>query len=156
MKKEAGKGEGNNERLFGWGFLILAGLFIVIGMVFYVSLSIIKSGSILGIGNGAVAFSPGEGDDFSFGIKEGIFAVVFGLFMAGFLIWAKSIIIKNAYLGAIIGIIGSLMIGYGFYLQYRGPFSTGFMTATGLVVLIYIGMNFFSHKNQEVYDEEDD
>lgn len=146
MKREASENEEVGEKLFGWSSLILAGIFLIIGVVFYVSLGIIKSGSVIGLGNGAIALSPEEGKNFGFGFEELIFAIVFGLFMTGFLLWIKSIIVKNAYLGTIIGIVGSIIIGYGFYLRYRGPYSTGFMTATALAVLIYIGMNFFRYK----------
>ena len=156
MKKEAGGNEEINEKLFGWSSLILAGVFLIIGIVFYVSLGIIKSGSVIGLGNGAIALSPDGGNDFSFGFEELMFAIVFGLFMTGFLLWVKSMIVKNSYLGTIIGIVGSIIIGYGFYLRYKGPYSTGFMTATALVILIYIGMNFFRYKKQEVYDENDE
>ncbi len=144
MKKEEGK-----ERLFGVSTLILFGTFLIIGIVFYVSLSIIKSEQDISVTNGAVALSP-ESENFKFGLEETIFALVFGLFMTGFLLWTKSAIKKNAYLGATIGIVSSIMIGYAFYLRYKGPYSTGFMIITSLVILVYIGMNFFRYRKEDI------
>ena len=143
MKKEEGK-----ERLLSISTLILFGTFLLIGIVFYVSLSIVKSGQDIGVTNGAVALSPGS-ENFKFGLEETIFALVFGLFITGFLLWIKSAIKKNIYLGATMGIIGSIMIGYAFYLKYKGSYSTGFMVVTSLVILVYIGMNFFRYRKED-------
>lgn len=154
MKRdEISKIKENREKIFGLSSLILFGIFLVIGIVFYVSLSTVKSGQNIGPGNGAVALSPENEKDFNFGLQEIIFSVVFGLFMTGFLLWTKAIIIKNLYLGVIIGITGSTIIGYAFYLKYRGPYSTGFMVVASLVILVYIVMNFFRYKRQEMNED---
>ncbi len=155
MKKEAIKKEDVKEKLFGVSAAILFGIFLVIGIVFYVSLSIVKSGDKIVSTSGGVALSPNDKKDFSFGLEEIIFAIVFALFIVGFLIWTKSIVTRNAYLGAGIGLIGSVILGYAFYLRYKGPYSTGFMIITGLIVLTYIGMNFFKHKKDDVEEDED-
>ena len=156
MKKEdlaRGKSE---EKFLNLGVIILFSAFLLIGIVFYVSLSIVKSGEISnGASTGNVALGPGEGSNFDFGIGEIMFAIAFAALMTGFLLWSKSIIVKNAYLGAIIGILGAVIFGYGFYLQYRGLYSTIFMGITGVVVLAYLGMNFFKYKKEDKYEEEE-
>ena len=156
MKKVIARKKEIEDKLFSFSFIILFGIFLVIGIVFYVSLSIVKSGDRPTYTSGGVTLSPDENKDFNFGLGEIIFAIVFGLFMAGFLAWAKSIMVKNSYLGAIIGIIGGAILGYAFYLKYKGPYSTGFMTVTGLVVLTYLGMNFYRYKKENIYVEKED
>lgn len=155
MKKEVLRKEEVRERLFGWSAVILFGVFLVIGIVFYVSLSVVKSGDNLGKTSGGVTLSPDEENDFGFGLKEIMFAVVFALFMVGFLLWTRSLIMKNSYLGACVGIIGGIMMGYGFYLRYKGPYSTGFMIATAFVIFAYVGMNFFRYR-KENYEEDEE
>ena len=156
MKKEATKKGEVKEKLFGFSALILLVVFLVIGIVFFVSLSIVKSERDIGRTSGVGTLSPDNGKNFSFGLDEIIFAIVFALFMTGFLVWTKALIRKNAYFGTIIGLVGSIMIGYGFYLSYRGPYSTGFMIVTALVVLVYIGMNFFRYRKEESFEEDED
>ena len=148
MKKEESK-------LFNWTGIILFGTFLLIGIIFYVSLSIVKSGENPTSANGVVTLSPEEVGDFNFGIKEIIFAIVFALLMSGFLLWIKSIIQKNAYLGVIIGLITCVVLIYAFFLRYRGPYSTGFMAIVGLIVLTFLGMNFWKFRNQKENDDED-
>ena len=150
MKKErkVKEKEEANYKFFNLSAIVLFGIFLIIGIVFYVSLNVVKSGDKLDGTSGVVTLSPDGGDrDFNFGIEEIIYSVVFALFMSGFLFWTKSIMAKNPFLGMEIGIIGSVVIGYGFYLQYWGPYTAGFMFATGLVVLAYLGMNYFRYKN---------
>lgn len=156
MKKEAVKGDNgeNREEIFNWAGVILFGIFLLIGIVFYASLSIVKSGEISGTGTGNVALGPGEGN-FDFGIGEILFALAFAGLMTGFSIWTKSVIAKNAYLGTIIGIVGAAVFGYGFYLRYRGFYSTLFMAVTGIVILGYLGMNFFKYKKEDKFDAEE-
>ncbi len=147
MKRNDLKRRGD-DKFFNLSAIVLFGIFLIIGIVFYVSLNIVKSGDKLGSTSRVVTLSPDEkGKNFNFGIEEIIYSVVFALFMSGFLFWAKSIMTKNTFLGIVIGIIGSAIIGYAFYLQYWGPYTAGFMLATGLVVLAYLGMNFFKYKN---------
>jgi hypothetical protein len=122
--------------------LILFGLFLIIGVVFYVSLGMVKSGE-------NVALSEDEERNFSFGIREILTSVVFAFLITGFLLWVKSIMIKNAYLGGVIGIVGGFVMGYGFSRGYWGPYSIGFMIVTGLVVVANLGMNFVKFRSQD-------
>lgn len=156
MKKEVVKKEESKERLFGKSIFILFGIFLMIGIVFYVSLSAVKSGNNVGGASGGVTLSPDENKNFNLGVGEIIFSIVFALFMTGFLLWVKSLIVKNAYLGSVIGLVGSVILGYGFYLKYRGPYSIGFMIVVSGVVLVYVGMNFWRFKNENYQDGEED
>lgn len=155
MKKGVLKREESDEKLLDRGVIILFVVFLVIGIVFYVSLSIIKSGDSRS-GTGGAVLTEGEKGKFSFGIEEILFSLVFAFLMVGFLLWTKSISIKNAYLGSCIGLLGLGILAYAFYLRYRGPYSNVFMIATGLVVVVYLGINFFKYKkgdNKEEFDE---
>ena len=152
MNKSNEKKE-ERSNFINWTGIILFGAFLIIGIMFYVSLSIVKSGENPASTNGVVTFSPEEIIDFSFGIKEIIFSIVFAFLMAGFLIWVKSVIEKNAYLGAIIGVIATVVLCYAFSLRYRGFYSTVFMAIVGLIVLFFLGVNFWKFKKNEVKDD---
>ena len=155
MKREVGKEE-SKERLFGKSIFILFGIFLMIGIVFYVSLSVVKSGNNVGGASGGVTLSPDEKKDFNLGIGDIVFSIVFALFMTGFLLWVKSLIVKNAYLGSVIGLVGSVILGYAFYLRYRGPYSIGFMIVTAGVILVYVGMNFWRFRNEDLEENEEE
>ena len=124
---------------------ILFGIFLAIAIMFFVSLSIVNPKPLSGTGQ--VVFSPDEGKNFNFGIVEILSSVAFAFFMTGFLLWIKSIMKKNEYLGAIIGVLIAFVLGYAFSLRYRGYYSTGFVSAAGAVVFVYLSMNFFRYKN---------
>jgi threonine/homoserine/homoserine lactone efflux protein len=76
--------------------------------------------------------------------------------MSGFLIWVKSVIEKNAYLGVIIGFITTVILCYAFSLRYRGPYSIMFMTVVGFIVLVFLGVNFWKFKKNEDKDDDED
>lgn len=158
MKKEVKAVE---NKVFNKAGITLFVIFLLIGIVFFVSLSIVKSGGSSGTG-GVVNTGPFNinlsptNSEFDFRFGEIIFAIVFAFLMSGFLLWTKSMISKNAYLGTIIGLIGAGIIGYAFSLKYRGFYSTIFMVATGAVVLVYLGMSFYKYKNVNEEEEEED
>ena len=126
---------------------ILFGAFLLIGIVFFVSLSVVKSGETGSTGTGRVALSP-DNQDFNFGFGEIVFALSFAFVMTWLLVWVKSITRKNPYLGLFIGIISLVILGYGFSLRYRGFYSTIFMIVTGLLIMGYVGVNFFKYSKE--------
>ena len=156
MKKEVRKVE---NKVFNKTGIILFGIFLLIGIAFFVSLSMVKSGvgsgtgGVVNAGPFSVNLSP-TNSEFDLKLGEIIFAIVFAFLMSGFLLWTKSMISKNAYLGTIIGLIGAGIMGYAFSLRYRGFYSTIFMVATGAVVLVYLGMSFYKYKNVDEEEEE--
>jgi len=158
MKKEVRKVE---NKVFNKTGIILFGIFLLIGIAFFVSLSMVKSGvgsgtgGVVNAGPFSVNLSP-TNSEFDFKLGEIIFAIVFAFLMSGFLLWTKSMISKNAYLGTIIGLIGAGIIGYAFSLKYRGLYSTIFMISTGAVVLAYLGMSFYKYKNVDEEEEEEE
>ena len=149
MKKDVEEGE-SKERFFNKELFILFGIFLVVGIVFFASLGALDPPVFSATGE--VLFSPGE-SDFSFGISEILFSVVFAIFITGFLIWIKSVSIKNVYLGTAIGLIGMAVLGYAFFLRFRGPYSTGFMIVTGLIMLFYLIKNFWKFRKFDRYIE---
>lgn len=151
MKKEGKKVEEINEKVIGKGAAILFGAFLVIGIMFYATLSVVKSGENIGGASGSVTLSPEDKRSFNFGIEEALFALVFAFLITGFLLWVKSMILKNPYLGAGIGIIGIGIMGYGFSLRYWGPYSIVFMIVSGAVAITYLGANFFKYIKKDKY-----
>ena len=149
MKKKVDGNEEINEKLFGWNVVILFGIFLIIGIVFYVSLSIVKNGGNLGSTSGGVTLSPDEKKDFSLNVKEILFAFAFAALMTGFLMWINSLMMKNPYMGFGAGIIEAGIIEYGFSLNYKGFYSTIFMIIGGLIVLIFLGNSFIKYKNED-------
>jgi hypothetical protein len=122
--------------------VLAIGLFVVlliIGIVFFVMV-------------GGPEFT-GKG----FGFGEIMLALAFAVFVAAFLIWCKRLILRNPYLGASIGILGVIALGYGFSLRYAGPRSLTFMFITGAIALGYLGFYFFRYMGREkVVDEFDE
>lgn len=153
MKKERAKETEEEEGIINWGGAFLFGIFLVIGVVFYVTLGMVKGGNELVSPSGEVTLGD-QAEGYSFGWKEILFSIAFAFLMTGFLLWTKSTMTKNTYLGAAIGLIGLGIVGYGFSLRYRGPYSTGFMVAAALVTLVYLGMHFFRYFRMNKIDED--
>ena len=119
------------EKPFGKKEKLLMVIFVLIGIVFFVLLNIVTESG--------------------FGLVEILFSIVFGLVVTGILVWTKSISSKNAYLGIGIGLIVMFILGYSFYLNFKGPYSLGFMILTGLIIGSYLIMNFLKFRNQDKY-----
>jgi hypothetical protein len=111
--------------------LVLLGIFLVIAIVFFALL------------NSKV--------DTGFGLKEILFAIAFAFLMTAFLMWIRSMSLKHAYMGLGTGIVGVLILGYGFALRYKGPYSSAFMIITGIVALGYFGWNFWKFRLRDKY-----
>lgn len=96
----------------------------------------------------------GEG----FGFFEILFALTFAVFVSALLIWCKSIMLRNPYLGASIGVLSVIALGYGFLTQFTGPKSITFMVITSIIILVYLGFYFFRYKDKEkmIPDEFDE
>lgn len=151
MKKEAIKED--SENVLGFSEIVLFGVFLIIGVVFFVLLSRVDPAIFTGTGN--VVLSPGEDSNFDFGVGEILFSLAFAFLMTGFLLWTKSMSIKNAYLGTSIGILGGVIVGYGFSLKYQGFYSTLFTITTALFVVGYLGMNFLKYRKDDKYIENE-
>lgn len=115
---------------------ILFFIFLAIAIVFYITLRNVKPAVV------------------EFGIVQIIFSVIFAFFVTAILIWVKNITETNPYLGVACGIITVVLLEYGFYLRYRGFYSRMFMIFAGIVVLIYLGKNFFKYRKSSNIDEE--
>ena len=118
--------------------LVLFVTFAVISLVFFV-----LKNSVVGAG---------------FGYVEILFSLAFGAFITGFLLWCRSVILRNPYLGLIIGIAGIIAMIYGFRLKYTGSYSIGFLVLTSLIGIVYLGFNFLKYKDKEklIPDEFDE
>lgn len=140
MKKE----EGQAIRFYFENF-ILFGIFFIIAIIFFASLNIVNPPLL--DETGKVILSREGKDNFNLGIVEILISIAFAFLTTGFLLWIKSIMRKNEYLGAIIGALITFVFGYAFSLRYRGYYSTGFIIVVGAVVFVYLCMNFFRYKN---------
>jgi membrane protein YdbS with pleckstrin-like domain len=119
---------GERRKFLNIETVILFILFLLIAIIFYILLSAVRP------------------DVAGFGIAEILFSLIFSIFTSGFLVWTKNLTKTNAYLGVLCGIIASVGLGYAFNLRYSGTYSTVFMILTGIVILIYLGRNFFKYK----------
>tara|TARA_Y100000310_G_C20683557_1_gene817557 strand:+ start:2700 stop:3110 length:411 start_codon:yes stop_codon:yes gene_type:complete len=104
-------------------------VFVAIGIAFF----ILRSGVT------------GEG----FGFLEVGIAIVFGGFVTWFLLWTRLMTIRNPYLGLVIGVVGFGAFSYGFFVLYKGTYPTIFFVVTGVIVLGYLGYNFFRFREKE-------
>lgn len=145
------KGKGNYEAF------ALFSVFLTISIVFYVTLGVVKSSETgLSPETGNSVFDNETPRDFSFGFLEVFISLIFAGFATWFLLWIKGMSKSNPYLGSILGFVGLGVMLYAFSLRYRGPYSAGFMLFTSLIVMGYIGRNFFKFKNKEKVKEEFD
>ncbi len=135
VKKEV---KDSKEKIINLESVILFVMFLAIGIIFYISLGRAK---------------PNVAE---FGIVQIIFSVVFAFFVTGILVWTKNITMTNPYLGSVCGMIAIVALEYGFYLGYRGFYSRIFMVAAGIVVLIYLGRNFFKYRKSSNIDEDEE
>src|SRR3989344_8502366 len=99
MKKRK---EVSGKKIIGLSGIVLFILYLILGIVFYFLLN-----QVTGSG---------------FGFFEIIYAFIFALFVSAFFILIKTLMMKNAYLGAGIGIFGIIVFGYGFTARYAGPY----------------------------------
>ncbi len=118
---------------YEWLALLL--IFLFVGLLFFILMNVKKP------------------DIADFGISEILFSIAFAVFMTGFLLWAKAVSLSNPYLGFVIGLVGTGVLAYAFSLKYRGFYSTIFIIVTGLIVLVYLGINFFKYRKDERYIE---
>ena len=130
--------EGSEPRKIDFWALMLFVILLLIAIVFLVML-----GSFTGEG---------------FGFFEILYAVVFAVFVTALLVWCKSIMLRNPYLGASMGVLSVIALGYGFSTQFVGPKSIAFMIITTIIILVYLGFYFFKYKDKEkmIPDEFDE
>ncbi len=91
----------------------------------------------------------------SFGMSEIVFSLIFGILTTSFLFWTKSISNSNPYLGTIIGVLALVSLEYALFIRYSGGYTITFAIISGIVVLIYLGMNFFAGLKLHAIDDED-
>ena len=121
---------------FGISTLIIGIIMFIISLSFFLTLSTV------------VEFAPG-GADTAFGFQEILFSVFFALVVTAFLVWVKSMIEKNAYLGFIIGLLALISFEYSLFFRYSGPYTSVFATIAGVAVLAYLTLHFFKNRKQE-------
>lgn len=93
--------------------------------------------------------------DKSFGLAEIGFSIAFSVLVASFLLWTRALSMKNAYLGAIIGLVALGAFEYSLFFKYKGPYTTTFSIITALVVIVYLGINLVIGLGKKKKDAED-
>ena len=88
-------------------------------------------------------------NDANFGFVEWIFVIVFAVFVTWFLIWIKSVIYRNPYLGVSIGLLVMIAMAYGFSVRYYGKYTYTFMFVVGVLIIFYLGIYFFKYREGE-------
>jgi cation transport ATPase len=84
----------------------------------------------------------------NFGIVQIIFAIITAIFATAFLRWIKFFMLRNPYLGAIIGIgvLGATI--YSLRLKFVGPYTNTFSWIIAIVVLVYLFIHFWKGKKE--------
>jgi len=126
-------------RFFNVLGLILFAIFFIIPLIFFLLLSF-KTGS-------------------EFGLKEISFSVVISVLATIFLLWTKTLIKRNPYLGSIIGLSVLGATQYALFFEYQGELTIIFSIIVSIIVVLYLGINFFKtleHKSskKETYFED--
>ena len=85
-----------------------------------------------------------------FGITEILFSIVISIFATSSLIWSKSIISKNRYLGVIVGLLLIGLFEYSLYNKYSGIYTNFFAITIFTICFIYLGKYFLNSKRIEL------
>ncbi len=137
MKKKSIKEKSTS--LFNLPNIILLVVFLIISLTFFILLN-----SQQGTG---------------FGFSEIMFSIVFSIITTVFLLWIKTFIQKNSYLGSVVGFIILIVSVYALYLKYTGIYTIIFSIITSIIILVYLGYCFFKAlsvktKAKEVYYDD--
>lgn len=135
-KKEDKSDRAGKHFIFNYTSLILLIVFLIIPLAFFFLLS---------------TKIPEE----SFGVAEIAFSIIFAVLATAFLVWTKSLEMKNTYLGTIIGIIALGVLDYALFIRYKGPYTTTFAIISSVIVLIFLGINFVKGLKNKQKDEEE-
>ncbi len=87
-------------------------------------------------------FKTGKG----FGFSEILFSLILSLFATTFLLWIKSLMKNNIYLGLWIGLIVLASAEYSLFLKFSGQYTTLFGITSSLIILIYLLRHFYKNK----------
>lgn len=119
------KQDSNEIKIFDWLDGILAAVILVLSLAFYLLLNAKTSSG--------------------FGFSEIVFSFMIAIFASLFLVWNKSLMIKNHYLGIIMGIVALVISIYAIYFRYHGPYTLTFSLISVAVILAYLGFTFFKY-----------
>mgnify|MGYP001563991516 CR=1 FL=1 len=81
-----------------------------------------------------------------FGLSEVLFSVAVTVLITGLMLFAKEVMVRDKYLGGIIGIVILAAGEYSLFFKFKGPYTTTFAIISAIVVLVYLGINFFGRK----------
>ena len=81
-----------------------------------------------------------------FGFSEIIFSLILSLFTTSLLIWIKSIMKTNIYLGLWIGLIVLALAEYSLFLKFSGRYTTIFGISSATIIIIYLLKHFYKNK----------
>jgi len=84
--------------------------------------------------------------EIGFGISEIIFSTILAIFSTLFLLWVKSIMKNNIYLGLWIGLIALASAEYSLFLKFSGRYTTIFGISSALIIIIYLLKHFYKNK----------
>ncbi len=135
MKKEIDM-DTEKAKLFGFEAVLLASIMLIIPLSFFILLSIKTSAP--------------------FGISEILFAVVFSIIATLLLLWIKSIMRKNPYTGIVIGVLILVISITSLFYRFSGPYTYAHASAAGIVVLAYLGIEFYRYRKRNVGIEQID
>lgn len=84
-----------------------------------------------------------------FGAIEIAFAFAAAFLWVAFLVWSKSLIGKNPYLGLVMGLVVVVLLAYALFVRYQGPNTLVFATVGALITVSYLLYHFFKTRSVE-------
>lgn len=82
----------------------------------------------------------------TFGFAQVLYSIALGIVSMFFLYWIHLFMRKNPYLSLIIGLVALAACIYALFVRYKGPYTTTFAIILGLIVLVYLFMQFAKAK----------
>ena len=78
-----------------------------------------------------------------FGFREILFSIIISILITLFLLWMRTLMKKNLYLGLIISLLTLSTLDYSLMTQYKGPNTNTFLIIFSLLFSAYILYIFF-------------
>lgn len=90
----------------------------------------------------------------SFGLSEISASLIIGVLSTLMLIWVKSLMFKNAYLGMIIGITALGIFEYSLFFRFSGNYTLSFAVLGSVIVLSFLGYHFIKSRKNPLTKED--
>lgn len=87
--------------------------------------------------------------DRGFGAVQILFTFIAAFLITSLLVWVKTILRKNPYLGMISGLVIIVLLVQALFTKYKGPYTLMFAGIGALASVGYVVYHFFTYRAQE-------